>query len=160
VLLEANRVGWGASGRNGGQAIFGFASNQDKLVAQVGFETARRMFDVSVEALDLVEQRIAGHSIDCDMQYGHIHAAVKTRHVDELKGWQRELAEQYDYRTLRWLDRDELRSLFATDRYWAACSTREAVTCIRSTTRWSCAGRRRSRRAHPRVEPRDIAVAR
>jgi len=117
VLLEANRVGWGASGRNGGQTIFGFASNQDKLVAQVGFETARRMFDVSVEALDLVDQRIARHSIECDMRYGHIHAAVKTRHVDELKGWQRELAEQYDYRTLRWLDRDELRSLFATDRY-------------------------------------------
>jgi ABC-type dipeptide/oligopeptide/nickel transport system ATPase component len=55
VLLEANRVGWGASGRNGGQTIFGFAANQDKLVAQVGFETARRMFEVSVEALDLVD---------------------------------------------------------------------------------------------------------
>jgi len=117
VLLEANRVGWGASGRNGGQSIFGFASSQDKLVAQVGFDTAKRMFDLSVEALDLVEQRIARHAIDCDLHHGHVHAAVKPRHVDELKGWQRELAEQYGYGTLRWLDRDELRGLFATERY-------------------------------------------
>jgi gamma-glutamylputrescine oxidase len=117
VLLEAHRVGWGASGRNGGQALFGFAAGQDKIVAQVGRETARRMFDVSVEALDLLEERIARHGIDCDLQHGHVHAAVKTRHVDELKGWQRELDEQYGYRSLRWLERDELGAIFATDRY-------------------------------------------
>src|SRR5512144_2980375 len=63
VLLEGKRIAWGASGRSGGQAIFGFAAGQDKLVAQVGRENARRMFDVSVEALDLLEERVARHAI-------------------------------------------------------------------------------------------------
>jgi gamma-glutamylputrescine oxidase len=117
VLLEARRVAWGASGRNGGQFIFGFAASQEKLVSQVGFDVAKRMFDISVEALDLLEERVARHRIECDLEHGHIHAAVKARHVTELEEWQRELSEQYGYRSLRWLDRDELRSLFATDRY-------------------------------------------
>jgi len=117
ALLEARRIAWGASGRNGGQFIFGFASSQEKLVSEVGFDVARRMFDLSVEALDLLEDRITRHSIVCDREHGHIHAAVRTRHVDELKGWQQELAERYGYRSLRWLEREEMRHLFATDRY-------------------------------------------
>src|SRR5512137_885373 len=76
VLLEGQRIGWGASGRSGGQAIFGFAAGQDKLVAQVGKETARRMFDVSVEALDLLEERVARHAIDCDLHWGQMHVAI------------------------------------------------------------------------------------
>jgi gamma-glutamylputrescine oxidase len=107
----------GASGRNGGQFIFGFASSQEKLVSEVGFDVARRMFDLSIEALDLLEDRITRHSIVCDREHGHIHAAVRPRHVDELKAWQVELGERYDYRSLRWLGRDEMRGLFATDRY-------------------------------------------
>ena len=117
ALLEARRIAWGASGRNGGQFIFGFASSQEKLVSEVGFDVARRMFDLSIEALDLLEDRITRHAIVCDLEHGHIHAAVRARHVDELKAWQVELGERYDYRSLRWLGRDEMRSLFATDRY-------------------------------------------
>ena len=117
ALLEAQRIGWGASGRNGGQFIFGFASSQERLVSDVGFDVAKRMFDLSVEALDLLEDRITRHAIVCDREHGHIHAAVRTRHVDELKGWQHELAERYGYRSLRWVERDEMRNLFATDRY-------------------------------------------
>jgi len=117
ALVEARRIGWGASGRNGGQFIFGFASSQDKLVAEVGLENAKLMFDVSVEALDLLESRIARHSIACDQHHGHVHAAVKPRHVDELKSWQQELRDVYGYESLQWLERDEMRSIWSTDRY-------------------------------------------
>jgi gamma-glutamylputrescine oxidase len=117
ALLEARRIAWGASGRNGGQFIFGYASSQEKLVSEVGFDVARRMFDLSIEALDLLEDRITRHSIACDRQHGHIHAAVRARHVDELRTWQDELSQRYGYRSLRWLGRDEMRGLFATDRY-------------------------------------------
>jgi len=117
VLLEGRRIAWGASGRSGGQAIFGFAAGQDKLIAQVGKETARRMFDVSVEALDLLKERVARHAIDCDLHWGQMHVAIKPRHETELKAWREELAEQYGYRSLRWLERAELRSVLATDRY-------------------------------------------
>jgi gamma-glutamylputrescine oxidase len=120
VLLEGQRIGWGASGRSGGQAIFGYAAGQDKLVAQVGTEIARRMFDVSVEALDYVRDRTAKHAIDCDLHWGHAHLAVKERHVEELKAWQRELEDDYGYDTLRWLDRGETRAMVASERYVGA----------------------------------------
>jgi gamma-glutamylputrescine oxidase len=117
VLLEGKRIAWGASGRSGGQAIFGFAAGQDKLVAQVGFDAARRMFDVSVEALDLLKDRVARHAIDCDLHWGQMHVAIKPRHETELKAWQEELSADYGYDSLRWLGRDEVRSLLATERY-------------------------------------------
>jgi len=117
VLLEGRRVGWGASGRSGGQAIFGFAAGQDKLVAAVGRETARRMFDVSVEALDVLEQRVARHAIDCDLNFGQVHAAIKPRHETELKAWREELEQDYGYNSLTWLDRQEIGQMLATRRY-------------------------------------------
>jgi gamma-glutamylputrescine oxidase len=120
VLLEAERIGWGASGRSGGQAIFGYAAGQDKLIAQVGRESARRMWDVTVDALDFVRDRVARHAIDCDLQWGQAHLAVKPRHVGELQCWQRELEEDYGYRSLNWLDREATRALVDSDRYHGA----------------------------------------
>jgi gamma-glutamylputrescine oxidase len=117
VLLEGKRIAWGASGRSGGQAIFGFAAGQDKLEAQVGAQAARRMFDISVEALDLLKERVARHSIDCDLNWGQLHVAIKPRHETELRAWREELAGRYGYDSLRWLARDELRELLDTGRY-------------------------------------------
>jgi gamma-glutamylputrescine oxidase len=117
VLLEGKRIAWGASGRSGGQALFGFAAGQDKLVAQVGRADAKRMFDISVEALDLLKERVARHAIDCDLHWGQMHVAIKPRHETELKAWQEELAADYGYTSLRWVARDEVRSLLATERY-------------------------------------------
>ncbi len=104
VLLEGKRIAWGASGRSGGQAIFGFAAGQDKLTAQVGRADARRMFDVSVEALDLLKARVARHAIDCDLNWGQMHVAIKPRHETELKAWREELANEYGYDSPRWLE--------------------------------------------------------
>ncbi len=119
VLLEARRVGWGASGRSGGQAIFGFGTSQEKLVAQVGLEDARRMWDVSAEALALLRQRVAEHAIDCDLNWGHLHVATKPRQERELLELQHELAETYGYRSPRFLEQGEVQSLLATRRYCA-----------------------------------------
>jgi gamma-glutamylputrescine oxidase len=59
VLLEGHRIGFGASGRSGGQAIVGYACSQDKLVAQVGPADARKMSDISVDALTWIKALIA-----------------------------------------------------------------------------------------------------
>lgn len=117
VLLEGKRIAWGASGRSGGQAIFGFAAGQDKLEAEVGPQAARRMFDISVEALDLLKERVARHSIDCDLNWGQLHVAIKPRQETELRAWREELAGRYGYDSLRWMAREELRRLLDTDRY-------------------------------------------
>jgi gamma-glutamylputrescine oxidase len=117
VLLEGQRIAWGASGRSGGQAIFGYAAGQDKLIAQVGRATARRMFDLTVEALDVLRERVARHSIDCDLNWGQMHVAIKPRHETELRAWSEELARDYGYASLRWLDRHEVRAMVASERY-------------------------------------------
>jgi gamma-glutamylputrescine oxidase len=119
VLLEAKRIAWGASGRSGGQAIFGYGTGQASLVAQLGPEPARRLWDLSVEALQWLRTRVQRHGIDCDLHWGHAHVAVKPRQRDELLQLRDELESQYGYRTLRFLERDDVRGLLATDRYLA-----------------------------------------
>src|SRR5476651_41859 len=64
VLLEAQRIGWGASGRSGGQAIFGTAAEQSELEQLLGIEDARRVWDVSLAGLALLRQRIERYQID------------------------------------------------------------------------------------------------
>jgi gamma-glutamylputrescine oxidase len=119
VVLEARQVGYGASGRSGGQTIFGLAASQQKLVDAVGRDDAHRLFDLSVEALDLTQSLIKAHAIDCDYRPNHLHVAVKPRHVDELRSWTRELNEEYAYDSVRLLERDELQSHVRSDRYLA-----------------------------------------
>jgi len=117
VVLEGRCVGWGASGRSGGQAIFGFASSQEKLIAQLGREHARRLFDLSVEAVELLRDHVARHAIDCDLHWGQMHVGIKPRHLTELRAWQEELATQYGYASPRWLDAGEVQRVLATKRY-------------------------------------------
>ncbi len=117
ALLEARFVGYGASGRSGGQTIFGLAASQRSLAAQVGKRDARRLFDLSIEALDLTASLIEEYAIDCDYHPNHVHVATKPRHLTELDEWIDELHEQYDYPSARRLDRDELQAHVQSERY-------------------------------------------
>ena len=117
ALLEARFVGYGASGRSGGQIIFGLAATQKALAADVGRDDARRLFDLSIEALDLTRSLISEHAIDCDYHANHVHVAVKPRHLKELKEWARELHEDCDYPSARLLNRDELQAHIRSERY-------------------------------------------
>jgi gamma-glutamylputrescine oxidase len=119
ALLEARSVGYGASGRSGGQTIFGLAASQQKLVAEVGAADARRLFDLSVEALDLTQALIRDHAIDCDYRANHVHVGLKPRHVQELAEWLHDLKEEYGYESVRMLGRDELADHVRSDRYLA-----------------------------------------
>jgi gamma-glutamylputrescine oxidase len=117
ILLEARHVGFGASGRSGGQTLFGLAVSQQSLRAQLGPADARRLFDFSIEALDLTRALIERHRIDCDYRANHVHVAVRPRHLPELAEWEQELRGTYDYRSVRLLDREELRAHIASPRY-------------------------------------------
>lgn len=119
VLLEARRIGWGASGRSGGQVLAGYASGQRKLEQQVGFETARRMWDISVEGVRLLRDLVERHRIDCDLHWGQMQVAVKARQSDDLRRELDDAREHYDYPHLRWLDRAQVEALLATQRYCA-----------------------------------------
>jgi gamma-glutamylputrescine oxidase len=117
ALLEARAVGFGASGRSGGQTIFGLAASQARLAAEVGRDDARRLFDLSIEALDLTQSLIGEYGIDCDYHANHVHVAVKPRHLKELDDWARELHEECGYPSARRLMRDELQAHVRSDRY-------------------------------------------
>jgi gamma-glutamylputrescine oxidase len=117
VLLEAQRIGWGASGRSGGQAIFGTAAEQADLEQLLGIEDARRVWEVSLAGLALLRQRIERYEIDCDWVDGWMLAAIKPRQWKDLQTWQDDLARRYGYAGTRLMDRRELRSTVATERY-------------------------------------------
>ncbi|HEY4445636.1 MAG TPA: FAD-binding oxidoreductase [Steroidobacteraceae bacterium] len=117
ALLEARAVGFGASGRSGGQTIFGLAASQKALAAEVGRDDARRLFDLSVEALDLTQSLIDEHAIDCDYHPNHVHVAVKPRHLQELEEWVHELHDECGYPSARLLNRQELEAHVRSERY-------------------------------------------
>ncbi|MDZ4813637.1 MAG: FAD-binding oxidoreductase [Pseudomonadota bacterium] len=119
IVLEAHRAGWGASGRSGGQMIFGYGCDISKIASLLGRDDARRLFDWSVEGVDLIQQRIAAYGIDCDLRMGHAHAAVRPRQVDELNAWQHDLENTYGYTGTEIWDRARLQKQLATERYRA-----------------------------------------
>lgn len=119
IVLEAERIGWGASGRNGGQAIVGYGCEQDTLERLVGRADARRLFDFSREGMALMRDRIHRHAIACDWRDGHASVPIKPRQEQALKRWQAHMAEHYDY-PMEWWDREQLRAQLASDRYLGA----------------------------------------
>ncbi|GAB4234720.1 MAG: FAD-binding oxidoreductase [Kiloniellaceae bacterium] len=117
VLLEAHRIGWGASGRNGGQLSGGQRVDPESMEKIVGKERARLLWDLGEEAKNLVKQRIARHGIDCDLKPGIIGAGIKPAHAKEMQDHARFMRDDYGYDHIRPLSREELRGLVASDSY-------------------------------------------
>lgn len=121
VVLEAGRVGWGASGRNGGQLIPGWRKGAADLVKLYGAEHARRLFGLSLQARDRVMQWIATEDIRCDLTVnGHLLAAGKPGDL----GWMRKEVETLesvmDYPHARVLDEVETRAKVASPQFHGA----------------------------------------
>ncbi len=125
MLLEARRIGWGASGRNGGQALAGFASEQGVYERQLGGADARRAFEISKEGLGLLRSRVSEFGIDCELRDGAISAAVGARKVGPLRAWFDHMREAYDCVDLEWLDGDAIRGAIASERYRAGVRDRD-----------------------------------
>lgn len=97
IVLEARRVGWAASGRNGGQALIGFASDQDVYEQQLGLVDAKRAFALTVEALELLRARITQHAIACDWVPGALTCAVTPKKAHTLNTWVEKMRTVYGY---------------------------------------------------------------
>ncbi|MBU2323475.1 MAG: FAD-binding oxidoreductase, partial [Gammaproteobacteria bacterium] len=70
VVLEARKIGWGASGRNGGQLIRGVGHNVEQFQSLIGDEGVRELKRMGLEAVEIVRQRVARYAIDCDLTWG------------------------------------------------------------------------------------------
>ena len=104
VLLEAHRVGWGASGRNGGQVGTGLNKDQAELESMFGKPQAQALWDLSLEAVNLCKDLVQKHQIDCDLQAGIIHADHRQRFVEGSRAFAEKLQRDYNYSDIRFLD--------------------------------------------------------
>ncbi|GHA91489.1 NAD(P)/FAD-dependent oxidoreductase [Modicisalibacter luteus] len=120
VLLEAGEIGFGASGRSGGQILPGLGTGLDVVEKALGRERARAIWEMSRESVRLTADLIQRHDIPCDLTWGYLHAAVKPRHVKELRAFQDVMARHYDYPSLSFIEGEALREHVATDAYPAA----------------------------------------
>lgn len=117
-VLDAHRVGWGASGRNGGQVGSGTRIEQDELERLVGFAHAKQAFDIGVEAADLVRELIQKHKIDCAYKDGNIGAHHRKRYDEETKKYVDMMHEKYDYHSLSYLTPQALSEKIGSPNYY------------------------------------------
>jgi len=116
VLLEMHRIGWGASGRNGGQLIGGM-SGEMRLLEHHGPAAARMLYDIGWRGNAIVEERIDRFRIDCDFRRGYMDLAIKPRHMRAFAAQERALRMHGFCDELRLLDRTELRNYLGSDAY-------------------------------------------
>ena len=117
ILLEAHRVGWGASGRNGGQVGSGQRREQDELEQMVGRDDAHKLWGIAEESKDVVKALIAKHNIQCDWKPGILHADHRARFVEHSHAYAEKLQTEYGYEDFRFVDRDEMRAMLGTEFY-------------------------------------------
>lgn len=120
VVLEARQVGWGASGRSGGQAIIGYNKGFRDIAALVGRDDARKLWDMGLYAKDLLIETVTKHTIRCDLKWGHLMMAVKPRHIRELQETKAEAETETGYQGLEMLDRSQARARVGSDTYIGA----------------------------------------
>ena len=118
ILLEAQRVGFGASGRNGGQVGTGQRLDQDALEEMVGHTTARALWDMSLESVALTRELAQKHAPDAGFAPGIIHAAHKSRYVTEGHAYAEKMARDYGYDQIEPLDGNALRALVNSPAYY------------------------------------------
>jgi glycine/D-amino acid oxidase-like deaminating enzyme len=117
ALMEQHRIGWGASGRNGGMCTTGMALGLGAAVQRYGMTTARRLYNIYGDAVDLVEKTIADEGIDCDfVRHGKISLAAKPAHFDRLVQSHLTLQDDLGVET-RLVPREELAAEIATPAY-------------------------------------------
>jgi len=117
VLLEGQRIGWGASGRNGGQMIPGMRWSAADLVARFGAGRSARLLAVANLAGERVRTRIARHAISCDLRKGHFLAAARPAHLDAMKRELDLLQQLLDYNGARIVAAEDVGKFVASPVY-------------------------------------------
>ncbi|NIA71091.1 FAD-binding oxidoreductase [Pelagibius litoralis] len=126
VVLESQRIGWGASGRNGGQFCSGQRVEPAAMTRLMGAERARMLWDLAEESKAIVRERIARHAIDCNLRPGLISAAFKAAHLQEILDYATGLRDDYGYAHIRPVSREEMREMLGSDLYHGGCIDTDA----------------------------------
>lgn len=117
TLVEAQRVGFGASGRNGGQVGSGQRREQDALEQLMGERDAQGLWQLGQDAKALIATLCARHGIDCNWRPGIVHADLRARDVARSHAYAQHLRNAYGYNDIAPLDRDQMRALVGSPAY-------------------------------------------
>jgi gamma-glutamylputrescine oxidase len=117
ILLEGDRIGHGASGRNGGQLIPGLRWDSRELVSAFGKGVGYDLFQLAIGARAMVHSRIEKHDIACDLKSGHLHVAYKPKHYDDMRREIAHLEQEMDYHSATLVDATSVPTLLGSDRY-------------------------------------------
>jgi gamma-glutamylputrescine oxidase len=117
AVLEASKVGWAASGRNGGQMINGFACEIEGFEPYMSETELQQIWAMGLETLDIIKTRVAQHAIDCDLTLGYFTAANKARDAAALKHWRDEAAQRFGYDRFRYVEAPEVPQFVQSSRY-------------------------------------------
>jgi gamma-glutamylputrescine oxidase len=120
LLLEAQRIGWGASGRNGGQLNTGLRKGPGELLAMFGPIAAKRLFDLAEEAKAIVRERVRRHAIACDLKAGSLYVAYKRSDPEWMAKEVEIQHEVFGYAPTQLLTKAELEERLASRRYHGA----------------------------------------
>ena len=118
ALLEAHRVAWGASGRNGGQVGSGQRVEQDDLEKQFGFDKALSLWQLGEDSKNLVRSLIAKHQIDAEYKSGIIHADLESKDVSSTHDYVDLLRERYSYENIEALNHEQIRNHLGSEAYF------------------------------------------
>ncbi|CAA0121750.1 Gamma-glutamylputrescine oxidoreductase [Halioglobus japonicus] len=116
TVLEQNKVGWGASGRNGGQMLGGIPG-EARLDKVWGNTHADFLFELGYCGHDIIARRVHQYGIDCDLRYGAIDVALRSRQVEQQKRMHEALCARGMENQSRLVSADDLRELLGTDKY-------------------------------------------
>ncbi|MBC7755437.1 MAG: FAD-binding oxidoreductase [Bdellovibrio sp.] len=117
AVLEANHIGFGASGRNGGQLIAGLACEQDVIEKEIGFDGAKQVWNMTLEALDLVRERVKRFNINCDLQDGFLGVSVNEKKGKQLRHWFDDMQKRYHY-AAEWIEPAHIKKWIDSPRYF------------------------------------------
>ena len=128
-VLEANKVGWGASGRNGGQMIGGI-SGESRLSRDLSKINEKIVFEMGWQGHKIIRDRVKKYNIKCDLKNGYIDVAIKPKHVRDLENYSKVLDEyNFDFGQ-ELLNRDEVRETLGTEKYIGGLKIIITVICI------------------------------
>ncbi len=118
IVLDAHRVGWGASGRNGGQLSSALRLEQTELEALVGLDAAKDLWELGAQANKLVRSLPEKYDIDFELKSGVLHANHKHKFGDETKHEVEHLQKTYGFEDIRYVDKAEIRDIVGSDAYF------------------------------------------
>ncbi len=118
-VVEANRVGWGATGRNGGQIIGGI-SGEERIARHLGRDGEQIAWQLAWAGNDIIRERVQTYAIDCDLKWGYLDVAIKQRHLRDLHGQVEALEKHGSKHEYRLLSREETASTIGTEVYTGA----------------------------------------